>query len=622
MCGIMGYVGPREAYPVLVGGLERLEYRGYDSAGVSRIVDGKYEVYRASGKLSELKNLLGNKLEVDVSVHPGVKAQTHVGIGHTRWATHGRPNETNAHPHVAGSICLVHNGIIENYAEIKAQLKNSGRTFLSETDTEVVAHLIDEFINQEKISFLSAVRKAVSIIRGSYALLITTLSEPDRIIIAKNSSPIVIGLAADETFIASDIAALLPYTRNIVVVDDGEIACVTRGTATLEKDAKPVVREPLHVTWDAITAEKGGFKHFMLKEIHEQPNVVTDTFRGRINQDKQTIDLPDLDFDQLLNAKNLDHIYIAACGTAWHAGLVAKYYIEEFAKIPVEVEYASEFRYRSIPARKNSLFVAISQSGETIDTLGALSYAQSLRIPTFAICNVIGSSIARKADQVLYTHAGPEISVASTKAFLTQLTAAYLFAVKLASIRGTLSAGEITEKLNALVALPNLIDQAIKRDAEIEKIAERYNRFGNFLFLGRGFLYPVAMEGALKLKEISYVYAQGYPAGEMKHGPISLVDANTPTLVVLGHDGVNYEKAMSNLKEVESRGGKIVAITDRATDGLKEAASHVIELGAIPRDMLPMVLTVPLQLFAYYGAVSRGTDVDQPRNLAKSVTVE
>lgn len=619
MCGIVGYVGPRDAVPLIVGGLEKLEYRGYDSSGVATISAGKFDVIRAVGKLSELKTrLTERKGNENRASGRGLS----IGIGHTRWATHGRPSETNAHPHVAGRVCVVHNGIIENYLTLRARLEKQGCVFVSETDTEIAAHLINSHFSQLKGgSLLKAVRGAVAELEGSYALVVISLDDPETLVVAKNATPVIVGVGEGETFVASDVPAILEHTRQVIILEDGELAELRAGQVNIEADGKPVHHDPTTVTWDAITAEKGGFRHFMLKEIHEQPQVVTDTFRGRVDLEKGTLFFDGIKLSPE-EIKALDRIWIVACGSAWHAALVTKFYLERFTKLPVEVDYASEFRYRNPAVTKNTLFVAISQSGETADTLGSLQLANSLGAKTVAICNVVGSSIARKSGSVLYTHAGPEISVASTKAFLTQLTAGYLLALHIAQCRNEISTNDVKARLEELVHVPTHLARAIATNRQLEKIARKYGQSRDFLFLGRGPLYPVALEGALKVKEISYLHAEGYPAGEMKHGPIALITEETPVVMVLGHDGVNYEKCMSNLMEVESRGGRIIVITDTDNPALKDLAWEVVTLGEIPPLVFPIVATVPLQLLAYHIAVYRGTDVDQPRNLAKSVTVE
>jgi glucosamine--fructose-6-phosphate aminotransferase (isomerizing) len=616
MCGIVGYIGPKAATPILISGLEKLEYRGYDSAGVATVEGKDIAVFRAEGKLARLKDVLTKN-----AASTGAAGGLHVGIGHTRWATHGRPSETNAHPHIAGKVGVVHNGIIENYLELRRKLQAQGCKFISETDTEIAAHLINSYL-ESSTSLLEAVRKAVAELRGSYALVVLSSAYPDTLVVARNANPLVIGVSESESFVASDIPAILEYTRKVFILEDGDIAEVTAGNVSIEHNGTPVEREPMTVTWDPVTAEKGGFRHFMLKEIHEQPQVVAETFRGRIDLENGSVVLDDVKLtdDEL---QSIDRMSIVACGTAWHAGLVTKFFVERLAKLHVEVDYGSEFRYREPVIDNRNLFLAISQSGETADTLGSLSLAAESGAKTLAICNVVGSTVARRAGNVLYTHAGPEISVASTKAFLTQLTAGFLLALKLGRVRGTLSKAEVNRHLDDLVKLPQLIANALAFDKQLEKVARKYGRAnGDYLFLGRGTLYPVALEGALKVKEISYIHAEGYPAGEMKHGPIALINEETPVVVVLGHDGVNYEKTMSNLKEVESRGGQIIAITDRDDPELRELAWDMVAVGEVPPLLLPMVLTVPLQLLAYHTAVYRGTDVDQPRNLAKSVTVE
>ena len=617
MCGIVGYVGFKEPTPVLISGLEKLEYRGYDSAGVAIINGDSIDIHRAEGKLSKLKDLLKDAgLNGDSS---GDKIR--VGIGHTRWATHGKPSETNAHPHVAGKVAIVHNGIYENYAETKAQLLKEGVKFSSETDTEVLAHLINKYV-EDSPTLVDAVKKALHGVHGSYALVVISTKFPDQIVVTKVASPLVIGLADGENLLASDIPALLAYTRKVLILEDGEFAEIRRDRVTLFDKKGVIQRDPFTVTWDAVTAEKGGYRHFMLKEIHEQPQVVTDTIRGRMNLEAGEIYFDDV---QLTNADfaQIDRVSMVACGTAWHACLTIKYYIERFAKIPVEVDLGSEFRYRNPVVNGKTLFVAVSQSGETADTLGSLGTALALGVKPLAICNVVGSSIARKAGSVIYTHAGPEISVASTKAFLTQLTAGLLLALRLGLARGTLSKEEAKQAFQDVAKLPVLLAEVLKLDKQIEKISRKYGKAGNsVLYLGRGILYPTALEGALKMKELSYIHAEGYAAGELKHGPLALVNEEMPVVAVIGNDGVNYEKTMSNLKEVESRGGKTIVVTDRATAELREMAWELVEIGETPQILLPMVMTVPLQLLAYHTAVYRGTDVDQPRNLAKSVTVE
>ena len=622
MCGIVGYVGHRKVVPLLIGGLEKLEYRGYDSAGVASI-NGRFDVFRAEGKLDNLRSVLREAGKLAPSLN-GKEAEesVQVGIGHTRWATHGRPSETNAHPHVAGNVCVVHNGIIENYVELHQRLEKEGCTFESETDTEIAAHLINYHLECSDGDALSAIRAAIAELEGSFALVVLVLDQKDKIYVAKNATPVILGKSDGENFVASDIPAVLEYTKDILVLEDGDLAEVRADSIYLENNGKEIQRELTRITWDPITAEKGGYRHFMLKEIYEQPQVITETFRGRVNQQQGQIALDEEFSISDEDLKKIKRVCLVACGTALHAGLVLKFYLERLANLPVEVDFGSEYRYRTPFIDSSTLFVVISQSGETADTLGSLALAAERGARTLAICNVVGSSIARKAESVLYTHAGPEISVASTKAFTTQLIAGYLLALHLGRVRGVLRDEQMSSHLDNLFHLPSLVSAATGFDRQIEKIARKYGRSEDFLFLGRGLLYPIAMEGALKLKEISYVHAEGYPAGEMKHGPIALIDEDLPVVVVFGRDGQNYEKALSNLREVESRGGRIIAVTDVETDELRDLAWEVVAVGEMPPESLPIVLTVPLQLLAYHVAVYRGTDVDQPRNLAKSVTVE
>ena len=619
MCGIVGYVGKRSVLPVLLGGLEKLEYRGYDSAGVAELVNGSFEVTRAEGKLEKLKNLLAqNGKLLSENDQPG--AELNLGIGHTRWATHGRPSETNAHPHVAGKVCLVHNGIIENYVELRNSLTAAGCVFKSETDSEIAAHLVNSHL-ERGLALFAAVKKACAEMQGSYALVVMSATEPDRLVIAKNATPVIVGVTPTESFVASDIPAILEYTREFYILEDGDFAEIFQGAISIERKGKEVKCQPMTVDWDPITAEKGGYKHFMLKEIHEQPRVVMETLRGRLDQDYSRVHFDDLQLSDEELA-SVARIVIVACGTAWHAALVTKFYIEKFAHIPVDIDYASEFRYRYPLIDRNTLFVAISQSGETADTLGALQIALEKGAKTLAICNVVGSTIARRAGNVINTQAGPEISVASTKAFVTQLVAGYLLALKLASVRNTMTRQELSGYIDQVVHLPKWLNEALTQEKKIEAVAAELAKSNDALYLGRGLLYPIALEGALKLKEISYVHAEGYPAGEMKHGPIALIGEETPVVVVLGHDDGNYEKSMSNLTEAAARKGKIIVVTDLASEHLSKLAHTVIAIGAIPQQMLPVVLAVPMQMLAYYTAMARGTDVDQPRNLAKSVTVE
>lgn len=618
MCGIVGYVGTKNSIPILINGLSKLEYRGYDSAGIATIQGDGFEVHRVEGKLSNLRDLLTR--EGKLNEEQPSSGKIHVAIGHTRWATHGRPSVTNAHPHVAGKVCVVHNGIVENYLQLKKRLVAQGRQFASETDTEIAAHLVDSMLESSPTLF-DAVVKATEQIEGSFSLVVITAAQPDRIVVAKNATPVIIGLGNGENFVASDIPAVLEHTRQIIVLEDGDIAEITADKVRIVSNGEEVKREPITVTWDPVTAQKGGYRHFMLKEIYDQPTVITDTFRGRIDPNTGDIFFSDLGMSPE-ELKDIKRVHIVACGTALHAALITKFYIERFARIPVEVDYGSEFRYREPVLDASTLFLVVSQSGETADTLGSLRAAKDRGVKTLAICNVVGSSISRLADHVLYTHAGPEISVASTKAFSTQLTSGLLFALGLGYIRGILPKEKVSQHMQELLHLPSLMSHILTFDKQIEKIAKKYGKSENFLFLGRGLLYPVALEGALKMKEISYIHAEGYPAGEMKHGPIALVNEETPVVVILGRDGVNYDKAMSNLVEVEARGARIIAVTDEDTPEIREVAWEVIPAGKMAPELLPIVLTIPLQLLAYHVACYRGTDVDQPRNLAKSVTVE
>jgi glucosamine--fructose-6-phosphate aminotransferase (isomerizing) len=609
MCGIVGYIGKREAAPLILESLRKLEYRGYDSAGIAVLDDGRVTIRRCEGKLNNLETLL-NRQPISGTV----------GIGHTRWATHGRPSETNAHPHRAGDVVVVHNGIIENYLELKEQLSKRGTQFSSETDTEIVAHLVGEKV-ERGMDFLEAVRRTLREIRGSYALLFLNRRDPRRLIVAKNSTPIVIGWAEGETFIASDIPALLDYTRKVTFLEDGELGEVTLGSCRLFDAKGKVVHRPVkEITWDAVAAQKGGFPHFMLKEIHDQPRALADTFRGRISLKDGQVSLEDIHL-KAREVKQIKRIHLVACGTAWHACLVGKFMLEEIAGIPAEVDYGSEFRYRAPLMDPKSILLMVSQSGETADTLAATEIARGKKAKILSICNVIDSSIPRKSHGVLYTHAGPEISVASTKAFTTQLTALFLLAVALGRLNGKLKQTDARKLLRDLMHLPHWIEEALKIESKVKELARELMHCGDFLYLGRGVNYPIALEGALKLKEISYIHAEGYPAGEMKHGPIALIDEKMPVVVLAPRDRY-FEKTMGNLKEVEARGGKVIVLTDDSKSGGAISAHRVLTLPKASHYLTPIVMTVPLQLLAYYIAVHRGTDVDQPRNLAKSVTVE
>ena len=609
MCGIVGYIGKRQAAPLILESLRKLEYRGYDSAGVAVLNDGEVMVRRCEGKLQNLEGLLNG--------HPLVG---NIGIGHTRWATHGRPSETNAHPHRAGDVVVVHNGIIENYLELKEQLTKRGTRFESETDTEIVAHLVAEKV-KKGMDFLEAVRKSLREIRGSYALLFLNQKEPRRLIVAKNSTPIVIGWGSGETFVASDIPALLDYTRKVTFLEDGEVAEVSIGSFRLFDGKGKTVQRPFkEITWDAVAARKGGYRHFMLKEIHEQPRAIADTFRGRISLKDAEVSLEGIRLTTG-QVRQIKRIHLVACGTAWHACLIGKFMLEEIAQIPAEVDYGSEFRYRSPLMDPRSMLLMVSQSGETADTLAAVEIARQKKARVLSICNVVDSSIPRKSDGVLYTHAGPEISVASTKAFTTQLTALYLLAVALGRKTGQLDRGKAKKFLTDLMHLPHWIEETLKLEGEVEALARDLTNNSDFLYLGRGINYPIALEGALKLKEISYIHAEGYPAGEMKHGPIALIDEKMPVVVLMPKDRY-FHKTLGNLKEVESRGGKVIIVTDEQKIPAEVAAFGILTVPKASHFLTPIVLSIPLQLLAYHIAVHRGTDVDQPRNLAKSVTVE
>jgi glutamine---fructose-6-phosphate transaminase (isomerizing) len=609
MCGIVGYIGSRNAAPLILESLRKLEYRGYDSAGIAVLNHGEVAIRRCEGKLSNLATLLGRQ-----------PMSGPVGIGHTRWATHGRPSETNAHPHRAGDVVVVHNGIIENYLQLKEQLTKRGTQFSSETDSEIVAHLVSEKIDKG-MDFLDAVRRTLREIRGSYALLFLNRRDPQRLIVAKNSTPIVIGWGDGETFIASDIPALLDYTRKVTFLEDGEIGEVTVGSYRLFNGTGKAIRRPVkEITWDAVAARKDGYAHFMLKEIHDQPRALADTFRSRISLKNGEVSLEGIQLTRS-QVKAIKRIHLVACGTAWHACLVGKFMLEEIAGIPAEVDYGSEFRYRSPLMDPQSVLLMVSQSGETADTLAATEIARAKKAKILAICNVIDSSIARKSHGVLYTHAGPEISVASTKAFSTQLTALYLLAVALGRLNGKLKQADARKFLRDLMHLPTWIEDALKLESEVKELARELMHSQDFLYLGRGLNYPIALEGALKLKEISYIHAEGYPAGEMKHGPIALIDEKMPVVVLAPRDRY-FEKTIGNLKEVESRGGKVIVLTDDIKTSREVSAFRLLTLPKASHYLTPIVMTIPLQLLAYHIAVHRGTDVDQPRNLAKSVTVE
>ncbi|TAL12449.1 MAG: glutamine--fructose-6-phosphate transaminase (isomerizing) [Nitrospirae bacterium] len=609
MCGIVGYIGSQQAVSVLLDGLKRLEYRGYDSAGVAVLQDGKIDVRRSVGKLANLEKMLN-----------GAGPHGTIGIGHTRWATHGRPSEQNAHPHRSGPLVLVHNGIIENYAALKERLQRDGYRFESETDTEVMAHLIARNL-KAGAGLESAVRAATGEVRGSYAIVVMCENEPHALVAARSGCPLVVGQNSQGTFVASDVTAILAHTQHVIFLEDGETAVLSEKAWSFKdadgKSVKPTVKR---ITWDAASAEKGGYPHFMLKEIHEQPQTLLDTMRGRYTHESGDADLPDIGLTPE-QFKTIKRIWIVACGTSWHAALVGKYLIEEMARTPVQVDIGSEFRYRNPLIGNGDLLVAISQSGETADTLAAVREARQRQAQVVSICNVVGSTLARQSDGVLYTHAGPEIGVASTKAFTAQLMALYLLALHLGRVRGTVSEKEGREWLDGLVTLPTHVEHLLGREAELLAIARRYHAKHNFLYLGRGVNYPIALEGALKLKEISYIHAEGYAAGEMKHGPIALIDKDMPVVVLAPRDGL-YEKTVSNLMEVKARGAPVIAFVTAGDKELGRIADEVFTVPDVHPLLTPVLFTVPLQLLAYHIAVLRGTDVDQPRNLAKSVTVE
>jgi glutamine---fructose-6-phosphate transaminase (isomerizing) len=609
MCGIVGYIGGQQATPIILDGLKKLEYRGYDSAGIATLEAGESGIRRSEGKLVNLENLLREQPLTGI-----------IGIGHTRWATHGRPSEINAHPHKAGSIIVVHNGIIENYLQLKEQLKLAGHTFKSETDTEIIAHLLEEKLKTAP-DFEQAARQALAELRGAFAVCILNEKEAGTLIAAKLGSPMVVGLGLGEFFVASDIPAILAHTREMVFMGDGEMAVFHNGTATFSTiDGKPLDKTPRHIDWSPLMAEKGGYKHFMLKEIHEQPRAVRDTIAGRLLEGEGSVYLEDLAFSdrQLASVKRM---VIVACGTSWHAALVGKFYIEGHCRIPVEVDIASEFRYRNPVIDDNTLVMVISQSGETADTLAALREAKSRGAMVMAVCNVVDSSIAREAGSVIYTHAGPEIGVASTKAFVTQLAALYLFTIRLGRANCTIDAASGKRMITALKKVPSLLEESLKLNDAAEKIAKKYMNARDFLYLGRGKNFPIALEGALKLKEISYIHAEGYPAGEMKHGPIALIDENVPVVMLVPKNSA-YEKTLSNMEEVIARSGRVIALCTEGDEEVKDRAEDVIWIPSLDEDLDPLLLSVPLQLLAYHIAVLKGTDVDQPRNLAKSVTVE
>jgi glutamine---fructose-6-phosphate transaminase (isomerizing) len=624
MCGIVGYVGKKRVVPVILDGLRRLEYRGYDSAGIAVAGNGDgLQICRAEGKLRNLEEAIRLK-PIDGTY----------GIGHTRWATHGRPTEENAHPHrdCTGKIVVVHNGIVENYLSLKKKLIEEGHRFTTETDTEIIAHLVEKYLlktgNGDRPLLEDAVRKTVKQLTGVFALAVISVDDLNKIVAARNGPPAVIGLGNDEFFVASDVPAILHHTRDIFFLADGDLAVVTpQGVQLTDFEGKPIQRQVQHVTWDPIMAEKGGFKHFMLKEIYEQPRAIRDTTLGRVSQDTGQIFLDQMEISEA-EFRAAKKINIVACGTSWHAGQAGKFMIESLARMPVEVDYASEWRYRDPIVGLDTITLVISQSGETADTIAAQREAKARGSKTLAICNVVGSMITREASGTIYTHAGPEIGVASTKAFTGQLTALYLFALYLAQVRGTMTPEQARAAVREVTLIPGKLEQLLTRDEQCEELAKRYQRAHDFLFLGRGIHYPIALEGALKLKEISYIHAEGYPAGEMKHGPNALIDENLPVVIIatreVNNPGsmVRYEKTISNLKEVKARSGVVIALATEGDEEIKEAADHVLYVPPATEELSPILEIVPLQLLAYHIAVRRGCDVDQPRNLAKSVTVE
>jgi glucosamine--fructose-6-phosphate aminotransferase (isomerizing) len=614
MCGIIGYIGPKEVVPVLIDGLRRLEYRGYDSAGVAVVHNGSVELRRSAGKLSNLEEaIVADPIVGDY------------GVGHTRWATHGRPTEENAHPHrdCTGKIVVVHNGIIENYLDLKHELQKQGHKFVTETDTEIVAHLVEREMKADGLE--NAVRRALMLMRGLFALVLISADDPEKIVAVRNGPPIVVGLGEGEFFVASDTPAILSHTRDVIFLGDEEMAIITRaGVVFTDFFGRQMSKATQRVLWDPIMAEKAGYKHFMLKEIFEQPTAARETVLGRVSQDSGKVFLEEMQIaDSRLQA--IEQVTILACGTSWHAGLVGKFMIEQLARLPVEVDYGSEYRYRGPIVTPKTLAVIITQSGETADTLAALREAKRGGACSIAVCNVVGSMATRETDGTIYTHAGPEIGVASTKAFTSQLVALYLLAMRLGQVRGVLSPEASKPHVDALLQIPQLLEQTLKVAPEIEEIAARLHTRTDFLYLGRGINYPIALEGALKLKEISYIHAEGYPAGEMKHGPIALIDELMPVVAIAPRDHV-FEKMIGNMQEVKARGGSIVALTTRGDNKLSSIldphTDFVVQLPDAPELLTPLVTVLPLQLLAYDIAVRRGCDVDQPRNLAKSVTVE
>lgn len=615
MCGIVGYIGHREAYPIILKGLKRLEYRGYDSAGIALFDGTDIKLSKTKGKVADLESRVASEITTNGSL----------GIGHTRWATHGVPNDVNSHPHYSnsGDLVIIHNGIIENYESLKKELIKRGYVFKSDTDTEVLVNLIEDVKKNENIKLGKAVQIALNQVVGAYAIAVFDRKKPNEIVVARLGSPLAIGIGDDEFFIASDASPFIEYTKNAIYLEDEEMAIVRRDKGVkirkIHDDSlvDPYVQE-LQLNLEQI--EKGGYEHFMLKEIYEQPSAILDTFRGRLLTNEAIIKMAGVE-DNMKKFLNADRIIIVACGTSWHAGLVAEYIFEDLARIPVEVEYASEFRYRNPIITEKDVVIAISQSGETADTLAAIKLAKSKGAFVFGVCNVVGSSIAREAHAGAYTHAGPEIGVASTKAFTTQITVLTLIALRLARAKGTISSSDYRHHLIELELIPDKVKKALESDDYVKTIAEIYKDVNNFLYLGRGYNFPVALEGALKLKEISYIHAEGYPAAEMKHGPIALIDENMPIVVIATKKG-HYEKVVSNIQEIKSRKGKIIGIVTEGDVQVKELADHVIEVPETIESLSPLLTTIPLQLLSYHIALMLGKNVDQPRNLAKAVTVE
>lgn len=609
MCGIVAYIGNKQSYNVLIDGLQRLEYRGYDSAGIAvlKSESGKIETVRSAGKLHNLAEKVTN-----------IAFNSNVGIGHTRWATHGKPTAKNAHPHISKGLALVHNGIIENYLAIKHDLENQGYIFQSETDSEVIAHLIHSYFQD---NLLNAVQKAVKILEGAYAIAVISENDPDNIVVARHDSPLVIGLGNNENFAASDIPAVLPHTREFIFLEDGDIAILTKDKVTIyDRNNRLINRSKQHIDWNPVMAEKAGFKHFMQKEIYEQPRAITDTLRGKYSLEEGKIFLSEL-MHLEKSLAGIKRIHIVACGTSWHAGLIGKFLIEKLAHIPVEVDIASEYRYRDMILNPDVLFLAITQSGETADTLAALKVAKDCGCPTISVCNVVGSTAARESGGVIYTHAGPEIGVASTKAFTTQIASLYMLGIFLGELNGFLPKEERCKHINSLIKIPEQMENILSKDAEIEELAKKYKDYSNFLFLGRHLNYPVALEGALKLKEISYIHAEGYPAGEMKHGPIALIDENMPVFTIATNSRV-YEKMASNIEEIKARDGIVIATVTENNKNLINKCNSVITVPDVSEETSVFLNAVITQFFAYHCARLLGNDVDQPRNLAKSVTVE